>query len=383
MNRKRITWSVLTFCVGLIFLNFLQADSRVEIYNLRYHTHPNFTRVVVDVGKLREYSPHQLSSPDRLYVDIYQVKLNPLLHGKEIIINNQYIHQIRIAQKSPTTVRAVVELDLEKVKSYDIFHLTDPFRIVIDIYPYSKFYTPSQPTEAGYSLARQLGLGIQKIVIDPGHGGKDPGCIGRRGVQEKDVVLDVCHRLKKLIESKKGLEVVLTRESDIFIPLEERTVIANQKRADIFISVHANSFPSSQRSGVETFYLNFTQDPSVIKTAARENATSTKNIGEMMDIIKKIVQNSKIVESKELAQKIQTNLCQSLSQEYNGAENLGVKGGPFWVLIGGQMPSILIEISHLSNPMEEKRLNTESYRQKVAEGIFRGIIDYINSLGKG
>lgn len=383
MNKKGILLEIFVLLSFLCSFSLLNADSRVEIYNLRYHTHPTFTRIVVDVGKLREYSPHQLPSPDRVYVDIYQAKLNPLLHGKKFILNNDYIQEIHIAQKSPSTVRTVVHLDLQKVKSYEVFHLTDPFRIVIDIYPHESVPRPPQPSDEGYSMARQLGLGIQRVVIDPGHGGKDPGCIGRRGVQEKEVVLDVCRRLKDLVESHQSLDAVLTRDSDIFIPLEDRTVIANQKRADLFISVHANAFPNRRRCGVQSFYLNFSQDPSVIKTAARENATSTKNIGEMMDAIKKIAQNSKIVESKDLAEKIQRNLVQCLSQQYNNVEDLGVNGGPYWVLIGGQMPSILVEISHLSNPMEEKRLNTKSYRQRIAQGIYQGILQYIKSLGKG
>jgi N-acetylmuramoyl-L-alanine amidase len=158
----------------------------------------------------------------------------------------------------------------------------------------------------------------------------------------------------------------MTRESDIFLDPESRTVIANQKQADLFISIHANANRSRKLSGIESFYLNFSQDPSVIETAARENATSTKNVSEMKDIIEKIVQNSKIVESKELAESIQNSLVKSLSQNYSNVKNLGVKGGPFWVLIGGEMPSVLVEISHLSNPTEEKRLNSLKYRQRVA-----------------
>jgi N-acetylmuramoyl-L-alanine amidase len=226
-------------------------------------------------------------------------------------------------------------------------------------------------------------LGIQRVVLDPGHGGKDPGCVGKSGLREKKIVLDVATRLKKILESKENLEVIMTRESDIFLDPESRTVIANQKQADLFISIHANANRSRKLSGIESFYLNFSHDPSVIETAARENATSTKNISEMRDIIEKIVQNSKIVESKELAESIQNSLVKNLSQNYSNVRSLGVKGGPFWVLIGGEMPSVLVEISHLSNPTEEKRLQSPQYRQRVAQGIYEGIIEYVNSLGKG
>ncbi|MGD9346010.1 MAG: N-acetylmuramoyl-L-alanine amidase [Candidatus Aminicenantes bacterium] len=368
-----------------------QTDSRIEVYNLRYHTHPSFTRIVVDIGQLREYYFSQLASPDRIYVDIYQAKLNPLLHGESIVLDAGYVDRIRIAQKNHSTVRLAIDLSFTKIKRHHVWHLLDPFRIVIDIYPEetalpsppSTLPQPAKPAKEGYSMVRQLGLGVQRIVIDPGHGGKDPGCIGRNGLEEKSIVLDVCKKLKKLLETQMDLEVILTRETDIFLPVESRPVIANQKRADIYISVHANSFPNKKRSGVQTFYLNFSHDASVNAIAAQENATSTKSISEMKDIITKIAQNSKIVESKELAEIIQDNIVKALSKNYKNVKDLGVKGGPFWVLIGGEMPSILVEISHLSNSKEAERLKSPQYRERVAQGIFGGIIHYMESLGKG
>ena len=242
---------------------------------------------------------------------------------------------------------------------------------------------PAQPTKEGYSMTRQLGLGIKRIVIDPGHGGKDPGAIGKSGTKEKTVVLDICQRLKKLLSSSSDLEVIMTRETDIYVPVENRTVIANQKQADLFVSVHANSNPSKKRSGVETFYLNFSHDPSVIETAALENATSTKNISEMRSILEKIAKNSKVLESKELANDIQKNLVSTLQNKYKDVKDLGYKGGPFWVLIGVETPSILVEVSYLSNSREETRLKNAQYRQYIAQGICNGIKEYINSLGKG
>lgn len=385
MQKYKSCWLRIILFFSLIFLPFpSHPDSRMEIHNLRYHTHPSYTRVVVDIGKLREYVFSELLSPDRVYVDIYQAKLNPILHGKTFLVENDYLKQIRVAQKTSSTVRVVADLDFKKAY-YRVWHLPDPFRIIIDIYP-SKLPSlprPPQPAKSGSSIIRQLGLGIQRVVIDPGHGGKDPGCVGKSGLREKKIVLDVATRLKNILEAKENLEVIMTRESDIFLDPESRTVIANQKQADLFISIHANANRSRKLSGIESFYLNFSQDPSVIETAARENATSTKNISEMKDIIEKIVQNSKIVESKELAESIQNSLVKSLSQKYSNVRSLGVKGGPFWVLIGGEMPSVLVEISHLSNPTEEKRLKSPQYRQRVAQGIYEGIIEYVNSLGKG
>ncbi len=369
-------------------LLLLAAPALVEITNLRSYTHATHTRIVVDIGNLREFSSAELKEPDRIYVDIYQARLNPILHGKTFYEKCDYLKEIRIAQKSPTTVRVVAELDFGKVERYQVFPLFDPFRVVIDIFPKetapaAKSPQPPQPTPSGYSMARQLGLGIQTVVIDPGHGGQDPGCISRRGNREKDIVLDVGLELKNLLTAGKGLNVVMTRESDVYIPLENRTVIANQKKADLFISIHANAHRNRKRQGVETFFLNFSPDPQVNEIAARENATSTKTIGEMKDTIMKIVRNSKIVESRDLAEKIQKNLVKCLSQKYGAVQNLGVKGGPFWVLIGGEMPSVLVEISHLSNPQEEERLRSPAYRKQVALGIYEGILEYMRSLGKG
>jgi N-acetylmuramoyl-L-alanine amidase len=365
-------------------------DSRIEIYSVRTFTHPTHTRIVIDLGKVREYSPHELRDPDRIYVDLLQTKLNPILHNKTIHVKEDYLSQIRIAQRNPTTVRVVADVDFTKIKLFRIWHLPDPFRVIIDIYPHKpnsiegseKIPQAAEPAKEGYSMVRQLGLGIQRIIIDPGHGGKDPGAIGKKGAKEKDIVLDVCLRLKKLFEPHNDIQAILTRETDIYVPVENRTVIANQKQADIFISVHANAFPSRRRSGVETFFLNFSSDPSVMAIAASENATSTKSISDMKTIIDRITKFSKIVESRDLAEKIQKNLVRSLSKENKNVTNLGTKGGPFWVLIGGDSPSVLVEISHLSNLTEEQRLKKALYRQHVARGIYEGIMEYIHSLGK-
>jgi N-acetylmuramoyl-L-alanine amidase len=390
---ERRFFSAFLVLMSLTFLSSFsfQGDNRVEIYDLRHFTHPTFTRIVVDIGYLREYNFNRLTAPDRIYVDLYQTKLNPILHNKTYLVKNDYISQIRIAQKTSSTVRVVVDLDFKKVKRFQVWPAFDPFRVVLDIYPTEtasvtpaeKPPLPAQPTREGYSMARQLGLGIQRIVIDPGHGGTDPGCIGRGGTMEKAVVLDICKRLKQLLDAHDGLEVIMTRETDIRVPLENRTVIANQKRADLFVSIHANANPSKKRSGVNTFYLNFSHDPSVIEIAARENATSTKNISEMKNILEKIVKNSKIMESKELAENIQKSLVSTLKKSYKEVHDLGFKGGPFWVLIGVEIPSVLVEVSHLSNAKEEAKLKTPQYRQCIAQGIYNGLTGYINSLGKG
>jgi N-acetylmuramoyl-L-alanine amidase len=422
-------------------------DARAEIVSLRYHTHANFTRIVLDIGRLREYVPGEVRNPGRIYVDILQARLNPILQDASFPVKSDYLSQILTFQKSASTVRISAEVDFTRIDSYRIYHLFDPFRVVIDIYPKlgpapgtdaktaslppasaqekptaaekpavkppgadaAKTPTkktsppPSQPTEkpalkepaptikeeqpadrlaSGYSLARQLGLGVKTIVLDPGHGGAQPGCVARDGLLEKDVVLDIALELKQVLAAS-GFEVILTRESDVAIPIEDRTVIAKQRGADIFISIHANASPNRKREGIETFYLNFSPDPAVNEIAARENATSTKNIGLLTEIIKKIVQNSKIPESQALAESVHKNLLRTLSDKDRPMKSLGVKGGPFWALIGADMPSILVEVSHLSNSREESLLKTPAWRSRIVRGLADGIMDYVRSLGKG
>lgn len=389
----------LVVVAGVFLLQGQTPDPRVEIANLRYHTHPNFTRIVLDIGKLREYIPGELRNQGKIFVDILQARLNPILMDKTFPISTQYLKQISVSQKTASTVRVAADIDFARVDTYRIYHLFDPFRVVIDISPKmgpdvpaaagaaatpkNALAKPPDPTASGYTMIRSLGLGVRKIVLDPGHGGTDPGCLGQGGSQEKNVVLDVALSLKKMLVEKGGFDVVLTRESDIFVPLEDRTVIANQKRADLFVSIHANATRNRKRTGIESFYLNFSPDPAVNEIAARENATSAKNISEMKDIIQAIVRNSKIQESKELAEKIHGSLLRSLSAKYGPINSLRVKGGPFWVLIGGEMPSMLVEISHLSNAQEEARLKTQAYRAVIVQGIYEGIMEYIRSLGKG
>jgi N-acetylmuramoyl-L-alanine amidase len=230
------------------------------------------------------------------------------------------------------------------------------------------------------SLIRALGLKIGRIVVDAGHGGHDTGTIGPHGLLEKDLVLDVATRLGKLLEQKLGAEVVYTRDDDTFIPLETRTAIANKHEADLFISVHANSSRDPKARGVETYYLNFTSDSDALEVAARENAVSQKSVFELSDLVKKIAMKEKIEESREFAADVQGALFTGLSLKTAGLRNRGVKKAPFVVLIGANMPSILAEISFVSNPQDEKRLKTPEYRQKIAESLFKGVSKYANGL---
>ncbi|HLW52472.1 MAG TPA: N-acetylmuramoyl-L-alanine amidase [Candidatus Angelobacter sp.] len=239
----------------------------------------------------------------------------------------------------------------------------------------------AEPTASGNrSLIRALGLKIGKIVIDAGHGGHDTGTIGPNGLMEKDLVLEVARKLGKLLESRLGAEVVYTRDDDTFIPLETRTAIANKEQADLFVSIHANSSSDSSARGVETYYLNFTSSRDALEVAARENSVSEKSIHELQDLVKKIALKEKIEESRELAADVQKSLYAGLSAKSPAIHNRGVKKAPFIVLIGANMPSILAEISFVSNPSDEKKLKTSEYRQRVAESLYKGIHRYISSL---
>jgi len=239
----------------------------------------------------------------------------------------------------------------------------------------------AKPTATGdRSLIRALGLKIGKIVIDPGHGGHDTGTIGPRGLEEKDLVLDVGHRLGKLLDTRLGADVVFTRKDDTFVPLETRTAIANQEQADLFVSIHANSSDDPDARGVETYYLNFTSSRDALEVAARENAVSEKSIHELQDLVKKIALKDKIEESHEFAADVQRSLHSGLAAKSPGIRDRGVRKAPFIVLIGANMPSILAEISFVSNPGDERRLRTAEYRQRIAESLYRGIAKYVSGL---
>jgi N-acetylmuramoyl-L-alanine amidase len=242
--------------------------------------------------------------------------------------------------------------------------------------------TVPMPTRDGQStLTRALGLKIGRIVIDAGHGGHDTGTIGPTGLMEKDLCLDVALRLGKIIQQRlPGADVVYTRSDDTFIPLEERTHIANEAKADLFISIHANSSHDHGARGIETYYLNLRGSPDAMEVASRENATANESIHDLEDIVKRIARSEKIDESREFAADIQDSLAKRIQKSYKPVKDRGVRKAPFVVLIGADMPSILTEISFLSNPADEQLLKKPDHRQKVAEGLYQGVASYLQSL---
>lgn len=381
------------------------AANIVKLKNIRYYPYDDYTRVVLDltgeIGIKEKILPGKDIS--RMYFDLKRCVLDKSfppekLHSIDVEDGN--LKRIRLGKRQGGTYRVV--FDFDHIGKYHRFYLTSPFRIVFDIFQdpngdkqeesilatpsttHTTPVTPPQSIEGKYSIARQLGLGVHRIIIDPGHGGKDPGTSNKKlKLHEKDLVLDICLQLKKLFESHNNkYEVLMTRYTDVYISLEERTAIANSKKGDLFVSVHINSAPRKKARGIETYFLSMTADPWAIQVAAQENAVSTKSIGEMKSIIEQILKNAKNSESRALSAMLQQNLVKTLKMKYNEICDLGVKKAPFYVLAGAQMPSVLAEVSFLSNYEEGKRLKTQQYRQRIAQGLFEGIMAYIKSLGK-
>ncbi len=469
-----------------------------QVMRIRTWNAENYTRIVVDVEDEVKYQAARLSDPDRIYFDLTQAKLNSALAGKTIDIQaGGFLKNVRVAQNQAGVVRVVLEV--EKTRDYSVFLLSNPYRLVVDVYgdtsvasnrspareperlakkssgsaatekpgqnapaakpvaPGPKPAAPAQgqlaergagsgtglaeaaapprtaeplpaqpkapqpaeslaaeasraapskaengkaglpakerssraapatipaPTRNGqHSLTRALGLKIGRIVIDPGHGGHDNGTIGPTGLMEKDLCLDVALRLGRLIEQRlPGAEVIFTRQDDTFVPLEERTAIANQSKADLFLSVHANSSPDLGVRGVETYYLNFSASGEAMEVASRENALARGSIHELEELVQKIARNEKIDESRELAMEVQVALVKRLQKANVKLKNRGVRKAPFVVLIGANMPSVLSEISFLSNPTDERMLKKGDSRQRIAEGLYHGVESYLRSI---
>jgi N-acetylmuramoyl-L-alanine amidase len=364
------------------------------VTNLRFWSNPNYTRVVIDADREADYYHHllkkdpSLNKPQRLYVDLSKSRLGEHIR-KSIPIHDDLLTDARAGQYKPDAVRVVV--DIKSFETYKIFSLKDPFRIVIDVWgtktaKTTKAPRPTDTVEKGGkippgSLAKQLALGVRRVVIDPGHGGKDYGAPGYlKGVHEKHVSLQIARKLSQKIKAELGLEVILTRNEDRFLTLEERTAFANTKSADLFISIHTNASRDRRAYGIETYFLNLATDEEAIRVAAMENATSTKNISDLQKILYDLMQNAKINESSRLAAYVQSSTVRHLkNKRYSRIKSKGVKQAPFYVLLGAQMPSILIETAFISNARECKRLVSAKFQERLAEGIVEGIRSYIKA----
>jgi len=392
-----------------------------QVTNIRHWNAENSTRVVVDVEDAIQWTGQRIPNPDRIFFDIYKARLSSPLSGKTIEVGSGFLKNVRVAQNQAGVVRVVLEVD--QVKDYTVMVLPDPYRLVIDVYGHAPVSRASAQPPAGvaskkvetaenrtppkketsraesappkapssatpksdgnWSLTRAMGLKVRRIVIDAGHGGHDTGTIGPTGLMEKDLCLDIALRLGKMINGQMpGVEVHYTRTDDTFIPLEERAPFANKLGADLFISIHANSSPRDRNArGVETYYLSLTTSQEAMEVAARENSMSQSSMNEVQSLLQRIARNEKVEESRELAAAVQQGLAARMARYSRYVRNRGVKKAPFIVLVGTDMPAILTEVSFISNPQDERVLKTSAHRNRVVEGLYKGVENYVTAIG--
>jgi len=370
---------------------------------MKYWSNPDYTRISLELDQDVTWESHKLGknspdSPGRVYIDINHARLGKTV--KDITIGDGLLRGARVGQFKPDVVRVV--LDTENIKDYKVFPLSDPARLIIDVrgerpVEISRVETvisssreplaelrpderQAAPDKKAHTQKKLVISKIRRIVLDPGHGGHDPGAVGPSGLQEKDVVLDIGLRLRELLKDELGLDVVMTRSTDVFIPLEERTAIANKVNADLFLSVHANAAINRHANGIETYYLNLAKTEKAAQLAAKENGTSLEKVSVLQAILFDLMANYKLNDSAHLADEVQKSLHKKARGYYSEVKNLGVKQGPFYVLVGATMPSILVETAFLSNAQEEARLKDPAYRELTAAGIVDGVRAYITSL---
>jgi N-acetylmuramoyl-L-alanine amidase len=384
-------------------------------------------RVSIELDREVAFHEERVEGPARLLFDLPATKAAPSLQDANWTYQDDIVRRIRVGRHLNQTTRVV--LDLEGVSRYTVVTLYNPYRILIDC---ERAAGPQRPTAAEttrpaparteqppprrieqapavdgrsassepattdparlpggektlppdggrVSMARQLGLGVSRIVIDPGHGGRDPGAEGPN-INESQIVLDIALRLEKLLTRQPGVDVVLTRRTDVFVPLEQRTQIANREQADLFLSIHANASRNQNARGIESYYLNFASNPEAEAVAARENAASERTMNNLPDIVKAIALNNKLDESKDFAKLVQQALGRKLRPSNKTLKDLGVKQAPFVVLIGAAMPSVLAEVSFVTNRREGQLLRGDAYRQRIAEALADAILRYRRAL---
>jgi N-acetylmuramoyl-L-alanine amidase len=350
------------------------------------HPAAGTTRIVFDLAGAPRHSIYPLYNPYRLVIDAEGPVPAPLSTSviQEPALNSLPASVPSLAVAPTTESASTVPPPAAVPAPAPAPHAPPPALPAIKVTPATEILAmapPSMTKTGDYSLARQLGLGVQRIVIDAGHGGHDPGAQGN-GVVEKDLVLDVALRLKKLLQTQPGIQVVLTRDTDEFIPLEERTAIANRAGADLFLSIHANASRRKEARGLETYFLNFATNPEAEAVAARENASSSQSMGHLPEILKAIALNAKLAESRELATMVQTSMVRRMKTQNSAVKDLGVKQAPFVVLIGAEMPSVLAEISFVTNKSEASALKQGATKQRIAQSLFDAIVKYQSSLKK-
>jgi len=363
-----------------------QADAAVlpgliAVTELKHWSTPDYTRISITLDKEVRFEHHKL--PNRLYLDLSGTRLTPGV--KDLSIGDGLLKSARIAQFQPDTVRVV--LDLDSIKNYKVFTFSEPFRIIVDvkgdrrqeISSSEEVIETAKPEQAPAEKGKQFKPGkIRRIVIDPGHGGHDPGAVSPSGTREKDIVLQIGLNLAQKIRRELGIDAVMTRSTDVFIELQERTAIANKVGADLFVSIHANAALNRVANGIETYYLNLAKTEKAAQLAAKENGTTLEKVSVLQAVLFDLMANYKLNDSAHLADEVQKALHKKAQTAYPSVKNLGVKQGPFYVLVGATMPSILVEVAFLSHEKDEEKLKDPEYQALTADGILDGLKGYIS-----
>jgi len=370
------TIKILLGVILLVFMTYPSpgsASQKVKVKDIHYWSSEDYTRIAVELSEPVEFTKKRLSNPERVFLDLKHAVI-----AKEtktgFPVGDGIVRAVRAGQFDSDTVRIV--FDIEEISDLNCFMIESPAKLVIDLFGKGRQTEKARPLTAK-----------RRIVIDAGHGGHDPGAVGPNKLHEKDVVLDVALKVRKALMKDPLNDVFLTRDTDVFIPLVERTAFANRKNADLFVSIHANASPRRMAKGIETYLLNWTDDEEANKVAARENRISLRKLQALnrqfdeLDFIKTdLARANKRDESVKLANYVQRSMVSNLEDRNQHVADLGVKQALFYVLIGAKMPSVLVEISFISNPDEEKLLSKESYRGEIAGSIVDGINNYFKSV---
>lgn len=371
------SWAVLL--ASVVPFAFALSPPRPALEEIQHTSVPDYTRVIITLSAQADYNHFRVAAdqahdrPNRIVIDFSPTRVAPRLQAP-IPVDDGLLKRIRTGQFSPTTARVV--LDLEQIESYTAFPLYSPYRLIIDVKGKSKETEVDQPPEQAQAPQPY------RIMIDPGHGGRDPGAIGVGGLKEKTVVLAISKRLGKKLESRLPVQVFYTREKDVFVPLPERTAQANAVKADLFLSIHANASENPRLQGVETYHLNNTDDRATIRLANFENGLQhlrqPPQVGsELSEIVSDMIHNDKLEGSVILAHVLQSSMMTQVTKRHTRARNLGVKKGPFYVLVGAEMPCVLAEVSFLTHRVQGRLLRSSDYREAIAEGLFHGIARFL------
>lgn len=342
---------------------------KARLTGVRFLSSANYTRVILDLTGRVKFTVNTLAAspkrrlPPRIYLDLVGARLTARRH--RVDVKDRLVQRVRLGQFKENVVRVV--LDLKFPGNHDAVLLANPHRLMLDV-------------ERRGGSANRGQLAVRKIVLDPGHGGKDPGAVGAGGLREKDVVLRVARKLAPLLRQRMGADVVLTRNTDIFIPLKERTARANAEQADLFLSIHANASHNRRAGGLETYYLDKTTDEATMKLAARENGTARRNLTDLQIMLSDLKLNVYLPDSISLASHLQTSLVKTTRPHYSRAKDLGVKKGLFYVLVGARMPAALAELFFVSNRREARALKRPEFQNAIAGGLFQGIKNYADRL---